>query len=135
MNQYNSSNSKKSVFVTSLIHRLFGFFYPIQDIAFAYAENFSDASPAYAGIVDTYCLLSDFLGIFPCLSIERVFVCAVFAHTSLCSGPVIPRIDLVFRRPAFRAAAVFIYCLFSHTTIISHNFSFVKTLFGHSFLV
>ena len=132
MNQNNSSNSKTSVFVASLIHRLFSFFYPIQHIRFSYAKNFPDASPAYAGIIDTYSLLLDFLRIFPRLSIERVFVFAVLAYTSLCSRPVISRIDLVFRPPAFRAATLFVYCLFSHDSILSHDFSFVKTLSGHS---
>ena len=132
MNQYNSSSSNISALVVWLIHRFLGFFYPVQHIAFAYAENFPDTSSAYAGVIDTYSLLSDGLWIFPCLSIERIFVFAILAYTSLCSRSVIPCVNLVPYLRAFGTAPLFVYRLFSHALILPHLLPFVKTPLGHS---
>ena len=127
MNQYSSSSSKISKLVSELIHRVSGFFYPIQHIGFAHIKDFSDTASTYSRIVNSHRILPYFLRILYCLGIRRVFVIAVFAKTSLSPRPIKTRIDLILCLPALRATTLFVSSYLFHAIII-----YQKTLLVHS---
>lgn len=102
------------------------FFYPIVYICFAHVQKLAYSTAAHTAVIGSDGLISNFCGILTCLSVERIFVIAVFAYTALCARPIISRVYLVFHFSALRTPAVFIYCLLFHIPIISQ-----KTLLVH----
>ena len=103
------------------------FFYPVQDIRFTHTKYLPHTSPTYSRVINPHSLLLDFFRILSRLSIERVFVIAILANTSLCSRTIISSIDLVPRLSAYRTPPILVYPLLSHSFILP-----LWTLFVHS---
>ena len=95
------------------------FFNPIQYIGFSKAHYFCYSSCAYPRVINSHCFFSHFFGYRTCLSIKRVFVFAVIAKTSLCSGKIESRICLILRFSTLWTSAVWVFLCSSHGLIIS----------------
>ena len=107
-------NSSSAVFFNPVVHR-----------ALPDAHQFPHAPSAYARVISFHRLLLGFLRLFPRLAVQRVFVVAEFAYTSLRARPVVPSVDLIFCPPTFRTPPVLIYRLFSHAPILPRFSCFV----------
>lgn len=121
---YSSSNSKNWQLLFGFWA---GFFNPVIHIGFTETKHLANASSACTGVICFYCLLANFLGIFPCFRFMGVVFFAFLAKAPLCSRTVFSRVHLIFCSSAdWTFPSCYFFC-FSHVLIVPYCAFFVHT--------
>ena len=124
INQYNSSSSKiwKSFLGIGTV-----FFNPVIHVSLTETKYLSHSASACSCIKCFYCLLANFLRIFPCFRVQGVVFFAFFAKAPLTSRTIFSCIHLVFFFSADWTLPTCFCSCFSHSSILPSSALFVHS--------